>query len=98
MDKQLRKDIIEFLVPLPCMATEKSRQTMLIASGLDAIKAQTDISGNPREAITLLVDALEQYGTMDREPALAVFLQEISSQVGEDKQKQIQEFCSGRSF
>jgi len=93
MDAQLRKDMLEFLTPLPAMQTEKGRRAPLLSAGLDAILAQTDLSGAPRDAVTLLVNALEQYGTIGDTLALVTFLQEIARQVGTDKQRQIQNFC-----
>ncbi|MCP5086436.1 MAG: hypothetical protein GY952_06510 [Rhodobacteraceae bacterium] len=93
MDAQLRKDMLEFLTPLPSMQTEKGRWALLLAAGLDAILAQTDLSGSPRETTPLLVNALEQYGAVGNTPVLVTFLREVATQVGEDKQAAIQSFC-----
>lgn len=94
MDTILRRDIITFLTPLPALQSESSRRSTLFAAGLDTIAAGTDLSGGPREAVTAIVYALEQHGTVGDTPALAVLLAEIAPQLGDDKQRQIQDFCS----
>jgi hypothetical protein len=93
METQLRRDILEFLTPLPAMQTENGRRALLLSAGLETILSQIDLSGNTGEAVTLLVNTLEQYGTIGDTPALVVFLQEVATQVGQDKQRQIQNFC-----
>jgi hypothetical protein len=93
LEPNLRKSIINFLTPLTGMQSKESRRAVLYAAGLDAIIAQTNISGSPGQAVPLLVNALEQYGTVGDTPALVVFLREIARQVGQDKQRQIQDFC-----
>ncbi len=94
MDVYLRKDLLEFLTPLPSMQTEKGRQAILLAAGLDTILAHIDLSGNTREMVISLVNALEHYGTTETsELALVLFLQEVASQLGTDKQTTIQQLC-----
>lgn len=94
MDGALRKDIIEFLVALPFLQTGSGRRARVSAVGLETILAQVDLDGNTGDAVTLLVNTLEHYGLFEGEPALVVFLREVATQVGTDKQRQIQDFCT----
>lgn len=94
LNTTLRTDMLDFLTPLPIMQTEDSRRAALYAAGLDAILRQTDLRGSPRDAVAAIVYALEQYGAIDGEPALAVFLRDVATTVGTDKQARIQEWCT----
>lgn len=93
MTHQLRKDIIEFLTPLPLMQSETSRRAALLTAGLDAILRQTDLSGSSAQAAVAIVYALEQHGVIDDTLALVVFLRYVASTLGSDKQLQITAWC-----
>lgn len=91
MDRQLRKTIIDFLAPLLCMAAETDRRGVLIAAGLDTLKTGTDVSGSTRNAVTLLVDALEHHDPIEGKSALVLFLQEVAERTG--NREQAKAFC-----
>ncbi len=93
MNTLLRKAILDFLTPLPCMRTEDARQAALYAAGLDGLLNQADLSGGANKAVPLLVNALEEYGTVDGEPALTLALRYVATTVGSDKRLLIQDFC-----
>ncbi len=90
MDRQVRKEVLDFLTPLPIMQSEASRRAALYAAGLDVMLIQTDLSGAAAQVVPLLLNALE----VDGEPALVLLLRYAATQVGSDKQKQIQDWCA----
>lgn len=95
MNTQLRTQIIDFLIPLSDMQSEKSRRETLRYAGLDAIVESLDLSGGPRETITAIVCELEQHGTTDsRLPALVTLLQAITKHLGPDKHTIVEQFCA----
>jgi hypothetical protein len=93
MDVHLRKEILAFLTPLPAMQTESGRRALLLSAGLDAVLLQVNLNGSATNAVSAIVYTLEQYGTIEGEPALALFLREVAQQVSPDKQRQIEDFC-----
>lgn len=93
MDIDLRKAIIDFLTPLPCMNTEDARRATLYAAGLDFILQQTDLSGSPTNAVVTIVYALEHHGMINGTPALVMLLRYVTTVVGSDKQIKIRSWC-----
>ena len=93
MNTDLRKHILDFLTPLPCLSTEDARRATLYAAGLDTILHQTNLSGSPTNAIATILYTLDQHGTVNDEPAVVVFLHQVAATVGSDKQEQIQAWC-----
>ena len=93
MNTQVRTEILEFLTPLPVMQSEDSRRAALYAAGLDAMLVQAGLNGSAAQAVPLLLNALEQYGTVGGEPALVPVLRYVATTVGSDKQRRLQDFC-----
>lgn len=93
MNTDLRKQILAFLTPLPMLQSENGRKVMLLSAGLEEILPHVDLSGPTGQSLTLLVNALEHYGTVENEPALMRFLWEIAKHVGTDKQAMIEGMC-----
>ena len=89
MNTQLRTQILEFLTPLPALQTEEARQATVYAAGVHTALQHTDLSGSPANAITAIVNSLEQYGAVDEEPALVPFLRHVATTVGPDKRQRI---------
>lgn len=94
MDTKLRQEIVAFLVQYGNLFDEKSRKALLLSAGLDEILPYIEISGNISNFITLLVNYLDQYGTIGNTPALVCLLQAFSQTIGENRRGIIQGFIN----
>lgn len=91
---KIRQDIVEFLSEFPSLHDKEGRKAILLNAGLDQQIPTIDLSGNTFEFVSRLVEQLAQFGTLPgREPALIYLLQSLESQVGLEKQEQINTFC-----
>ena len=93
MDKQLRKEILDFLTPLPIMQSPDSRRAALYAAGLDALRDRINLDGSPANAAAAIVEGLERYGKVREEPSLVVFLRYVATTVGTDNRALIETWC-----
>ncbi len=91
MERALRNEILELLIPLPGLRTESERQATVFAAGVEYALRQTDLSGSPMKAVTTIVQALEYYGALDGTPALVRFLRYVATTVGQEKQQALEE-------
>jgi formylglycine-generating enzyme required for sulfatase activity len=82
-----RKQLIILLKDLPELATERSRQQILVLAGLKQLASRIDLSGAPFVAVSEIVNYLSDYGrlTYDHE-ALGLFLSTLMSFVGVQQQ------------
>lgn len=94
MNSDLRKEITEFLIPLSSMQSKEGRQTVLLSAGLDNIIPHIDLSGSAHQFVALLIKRLEEHGTLaDGRLALVCLLDELKTQLGQDRQEILQDFC-----
>ena len=93
MKTEIRTQILDFLTPLPIMQSPDSRRAALLAAGLDAALQHLDLHGSPAQIAALMLDALEQFGSVRDEPAPVVFLRYAATTVGTDKQETITGWC-----
>ena len=61
-DKELRREITEFLAQYDAFDTPESRKALLIDAGLERVTVSFDLTGNKQKFITLLCDHLAHYG------------------------------------
>lgn len=93
-DKELRREITEFLAQYDAFDTPESRKALLIDAGLERVTVSFDLTGNKQKFITLLCDHLAHYGANKAgEPALMILLRTVAKQVGANNKAIIQGFC-----
>ena len=90
LDATLRHDIIEFLTPLPLFENERTRRAMLLDAGFETITRTFDLSGNPAQSVSLLIEHIYQCGGM---PALAQFVEKVGAKLGKDQREKADGFC-----
>jgi hypothetical protein len=88
LEAEDRKQLITLLKDLPELATERSRQQMLVLADLKQLLPMMDISGAVFVAVSEIVSYLSNYGrlTYDHE-ALGLFLNTLKGSVGVQQQK-----------
>ena len=59
MERALRYEIFELLIPLPALSSEPARQATIYAAGVEHALRRTDLSGSPTNAVTAMMQALE---------------------------------------
>jgi V8-like Glu-specific endopeptidase len=82
------KKLLEILMPMPILTTEKGREAVFISASLDELRPQIDLSGPSSIAIPILINRLCAYGRLNYEhEALGRFLNTIKNYTGiEDSQ------------
>ena len=93
LSRALRKELLDFLTPLPVMQSANSRRAALYAAGLDSIIDRVDLNGAAYEVVSAIMYALEQHGMEEDTPALILLLRYVATTVGSDKQATIQRWC-----
>ena len=53
--RDLRKEIVEFLIDLPALQEPNGRRAVLLNSGLDEVLRHVDCTGTPYEFVTRTV-------------------------------------------
>jgi hypothetical protein len=88
-----RQALIDVLIRLPGLASERSRQSILYTAGLESLQPQIDLSGPSVVAVPALLHYLENFGTLSGYgPALSLVLKALLIQTGEENRLFIQSF------
>jgi len=78
-----RKRLLKLLIPLPILANERGRESVIASANLDELRPQLDLSGPPAVAIPLMVSSFCSYGRLTYEhEALGRFLNTLRDYVG----------------
>ena len=91
---ELRKNIVNFLISLSLLETERGRQAFMCAAGIEEeIGRSLNISDESFIFCNLLVTRLMEYGTLrDGRDALIAVLGEAKEHVGKNQQEKLDKF------
>ena len=93
INSALHREILDFLINIPVLHTEKGRRALLLSAGLKELKSNIDCSGTVKVFVSLLIEQLDSYGVLlNGEDALISFLKEIESEVGLNNKETLQSF------
>ena len=93
IERKLYQAISDFLINLPMFQHENGRKAILLDAGLGSAIPSIELSGSTTDFVARLIQHLDQFGTIEDQPALILLLQGVKTQVGLDRQKILEEFC-----
>ncbi len=81
---ELHNQIVELLASLPNIHDKDERRALIYSAGLDKeLEDQLEFDGPNRAILSIIVNALERYGTLkDRRSALIAVLETVKDMVG----------------
>ncbi|MUG99360.1 hypothetical protein F7734_46570 [Scytonema sp. UIC 10036] len=82
-----RKQLIDLLINIPELLTERGRRQILEIAGLDDFSKRIDLSGDPKTVVSQIVSVLSSYGRINEyQTALELFLTTIKEYIGYEQQ------------
>ena len=86
MNPELHRKMVDFLMNIPALQSEGGRHALLLTAGLGGLIPNINCWGSTTEFVSLLINYLYNYGTVNGELALVSFLKEVGRGVGENHQ------------
>jgi S1-C subfamily serine protease len=91
-----KKNLLNLLLPLPILSTEKGREAVFVSADLEELRPQVDLSGPSAIVIPLLLNFLCSYGRLSYEQeALGRFLNTIRTYVGAEQKDFLDAIIAG---
>jgi len=88
----IRRKLVNFLSHIEILQSEEGRRFVAKNAGLGELLPRMEFTGPDRMAIGNIVDSLANWGTVEGQEALLLFLLALLGEVGEDRQKALQSF------
>ena len=88
LDAADQKQLLDILLTLPILSSERGRESVLVSASLQKIRPHLDVTGAPAVAIPLMLQVLCSFGRLTHEQeALGRLLNTLKSYIGIDQQE-----------
>jgi len=92
LEGKLRQELVNFLSGIDILQTNDGRRAVLKDAGLKRLITRIKLTGATRLAVGNIVDYLAQWGTVEGQEALFLFLSALLNEVGGGGQQALQAF------
>ena len=92
IEGKLRQELVEFLSQLEILHSIDGVSFVLKNAGAGNLVSRIKISGSPRIYIGNLIDFLADWGNIQGQEVLVLFLQALYTEIGNDKQNLLEQF------
>ncbi len=94
LEGPLRRELVNYLSGLDILQAQDGRRAVLRNAGLGHLIPRINLSGSLQLVLGNLVDFLAQWGTVEGQEALLLFLFELQYEVGEQGRKVLRDFAA----